>query len=53
MISFEKSFSDKMLVILDDLSGQKVNFKVKYIFYIYMLQIEARVIHCFGVILTG
>ena len=48
----EKSFSDNILVILDDPLGQKVNFKVKYAFSIYMLQIGARIIHCFGVILT-
>ena len=28
----EISFSDNILVILDDLLGQKVNFKVKYDF---------------------
>ena len=47
----EKSSSDNILVILDDPLGQKVNFKVKYV--IYMLQIGARITHCFGVILTG
>ena len=53
MILPEKYFSDNILVILDDPLSQKINFKVKYDFNIYMLQIGVRIIHCFGVILTG
>ena len=46
MILPEKSFSGNILVILDDPLDQKV----KYDFNIYA--IGARLIHCFGVILT-
>ena len=53
MILPEKYFSGTILVILDDPLGQKVNFKIKYDFNIYMLKIGARIIHCCGVILTG
>ena len=37
MILPEKSLSGNILVILDDLPGQKVNFKVKYDFNILEL----------------
>ena len=53
MILREKSFCCTILVNLDDPLGQNVNFKVKYAQITYMLQIGARIIHCFGVILTG
>ena len=52
MILPEKSFSGIILVILDDPPGQKVNFKVKYVFFTYIIQIGACIIHCSGVIST-
>ena len=47
MILSEKYFSDNIFAILDDPSGQEVNFKVKYDFNIYATN-WGTVIHCLG-----
>ena len=52
MILPEKSSSGNILVNLDDPLSQKVDFRANMILT-YLLQIGARIIHCFGVILTG
>ena len=52
MILCGKSFSGIILVILDDSLGQKSISRSNMILP-YMLHIGARIIHCYGVILTG